>query len=632
MDGVCMAKCKLCKTNIPEGTEYCKNCLEKEDVKTNESYLDSLLDSVKNTAPTVESIYKKPVKKDLDNSKSETSELSETKSQEVETFFIDEKDIEDFDQFNIEDDLKDNINIESEDNNTDTKDNTSITEDSETKITEVKDDPMEPLLSNEDRNKEESVSTAGDINSISSEDSTETSDLAEMNVNSDDVKEFEEDEDFDLDLNNLLSGLDFNQNEQSDEKEGNASIEEAEHATDKADVSPMQKVSQSEQEATEDDEFLSLLNQISDDDPVADDVRAISDLISGKPVDPPKGSSTPSDVGEVFSDALKVVTNLNDPNLIADDNIKVSSDKTEKVKESKQNKNEKLKKENGNKTAVTPKVSLWKRLFGNVKDKKTQKKNISNVLAESASTNETSNKVKADKTGTAENDAEDETLQSSKDKKAAKKAAKLEAKKEKMEKKNKSKEVIEVIDEIDEDEGRINRLGASIVFVFFALLVVLIIAGTNTVSYSLSIRHASSYFDHKKYTEAYQEVYGKNIKAEDIELYDKIMTVMFVNKQLNSYNNYSAIREYPEALDSLLKGLKRYDKYIELAKTLGIQSDLDYVRNQILTELDKVYNVSEKQAIKINSSDDMKVYSLEVYDIVQNNLSNLNNNAGEVKE
>ena len=59
-----------------------------------------------------------------------------------------------------------------------------------------------------------------------------------------------------------------------------------------------------------------------------------------------------------------------------------------------------------------------------------------------------------------------------------------------------------------------------------------------------------------------------SISDEDIELYDKIMTVMYVNKQLNSYNNYYAINRYPEAL-VFIKGLERYDKYIELATLLG---------------------------------------------------------------
>jgi hypothetical protein len=117
-------------------------------------------------------------------------------------------------------------------------------------------------------------------------------------------------------------------------------------------------------------------------------------------------------------------------------------------------------------------------------------------------------------------------------------------------------------------------------------------------------------------------VYGVDIKDEDIGLYDKIQTVMFVNKQLNSYNNYYTLEKYPEALDSLLKGLSRYEKYIELATMLGIESDLDYVRSQILAELNNVFKLTETDAMQILSYENKEDYSLAVYDVVLEKLNN----------
>ena len=84
---------------------------------------------------------------------------------------------------------------------------------------------------------------------------------------------------------------------------------------------------------------------------------------------------------------------------------------------------------------------------------------------------------------------------------------------------------------------------------------------------------------------AYNEIYGLEIKNEDLLLYDRIMTVMYVQKQLNSYYNYYGMNDKPKALDSLLKGLQRYEKYIELAVELDVDSDLDSVRKKILTEI-----------------------------------------------
>jgi hypothetical protein len=143
-------------------------------------------------------------------------------------------------------------------------------------------------------------------------------------------------------------------------------------------------------------------------------------------------------------------------------------------------------------------------------------------------------------------------------------------------------------------------------------LAAFIIIGTNIYSYSLGIKNATKEFERKRYTQAYNEIYGVDVKKKDYEIYDKIMTVMFVNKQLNSYNNYYTLGMYPKALDSLLKGLERYDKYIAKAKKLGIKSDLDYVRSQIINELDSKFKLSEEEAKSLNKNKDQVKYSLNV--------------------
>ena len=119
-----------------------------------------------------------------------------------------------------------------------------------------------------------------------------------------------------------------------------------------------------------------------------------------------------------------------------------------------------------------------------------------------------------------------------------------------------------------------------------------------------------------KYTEAYEGIRGLDIKEKDMEIHDKIYTVMFVNKQLNSYNNFFAMGDYSSALDSLIKGLSRYDKYIALARQLGIHTDLDYVRKQIMAELQKVYGVSEREALELMEMTDRQEYSERIYEIV----------------
>ena len=194
-------------------------------------------------------------------------------------------------------------------------------------------------------------------------------------------------------------------------------------------------------------------------------------------------------------------------------------------------------------------------------------------------------------------------------KKAAKDAAKKAAKKEAELKRLRA-------EALEQPEGKINKAGAIIIFLFFIVAAAVVIVGTNIFSYDISIADATYKFGNRKYTEAYEGIRGLDIKEKDMEIHDKIYTVMFVNKQLNSYNNFFAMGDYSSALDSLIKGLSRYDKYIALARQLGIHTDLDYVRKQIMAELQKVYGVSEREALELMEMTDRQEYSERIYEIV----------------
>lgn len=226
-------------------------------------------------------------------------------------------------------------------------------------------------------------------------------------------------------------------------------------------------------------------------------------------------------------------------------------------------------------------------------------------------------------------DAE-EKKQAKEEKKAAAQAAKEEKAKlaelAKEEKKAKKMEKAKLILEEMKDT-RINRVGASIVFLIFALLAFGIIVGSNFITYNIAMDNAEKSFqmarnnDPKYYTDAYNQIYGleSRLDDDDIEFYDKVMTVMFVNKQLNSYNSYVVMGDEASALDSLLKGLKRYEKYSMYSILMGyddLQYDLDYVRSQILAELDSRYKISMDEAMELIKEQSSTEYAKAVYDIV----------------
>ena len=218
--------------------------------------------------------------------------------------------------------------------------------------------------------------------------------------------------------------------------------------------------------------------------------------------------------------------------------------------------------------------------------------------------------------------AEKEEAQKAEAKAAAAEAAKKKAEEKKRkaaeakERARKKKEERLAIEEFEADEGKINKAGATVLFVIFAAMTIFIIVGTNIYSYNISIKNAQEDFEVKMYNEAYYEVYGLKVKDEHIDLYDKIMTVQYVNSELNSYQYYMLANDREKALDSLLKGLQRYDKYYELAKRLGIRDDLQYVKAQILDKLLTEFDLTEVEANEMLEIRDDIDYSEYLYSLL----------------
>jgi hypothetical protein len=261
--------------------------------------------------------------------------------------------------------------------------------------------------------------------------------------------------------------------------------------------------------------------------------------------------------------------------------------------------------EDTQKEAVEKKPSIFQKIFGNLHDEKAEKQKEAALKAEEKK--EEKKKAKKSKEEIAEE--KKQKAAEKKEKQDVAKKIKEAKKKEKDERKEKKKaqKAKEQAEEVD--EGRINPVGATIVFAFFGIAAVVIIFGSRGFSYTQSIAKATEFFGVQEYNEAYDEVRGVTIKEDDQEIYDKIMTVMYVNKQLNSYNNYYSLRMYPEALDSLLKGLKRYDEYISDATEMGIRNDMDYVKTQILGELNEAYQMSEADAYQLIDAANQEEYS-----------------------
>lgn len=257
---------------------------------------------------------------------------------------------------------------------------------------------------------------------------------------------------------------------------------------------------------------------------------------------------------------------------------------------------------------------IFQKIFGNVPDENAEKNAAKEAERQAAKEAKKAAKKTKEEIALEKQEkqkAKEEAAAIKKAEQEAKKAKKEEAKKLKLAEKAAAKEAREQ-EEAKEPVTRINRVGAGIVFATFAMVAIVIIVGNNSYAYSQCIAKAAAFFGQKEYTDAYNEIYGVKVKKSDEELKDQVMTVMFVEKQLNSFDNFFAMEMYPQALDSLLKGLRKYDKYLEQARSLGIENDVNYVRSKIISELKSAFNLSEKSAYKLLSISDPKEYTKQV--------------------
>lgn len=313
-----------------------------------------------------------------------------------------------------------------------------------------------------------------------------------------------------------------------------------------------------------------------------------------------KKLSKSSDVGDILSDALGV---LNDPamdelekhimEMMPEENIPEDTDSKEKA-------SKKVSKKTIEKANDGEKTGWFKKLFSNVPGPEPD---------ENAPSEEELEQIKKAK-------AEEKKKQKSEKKKEKKAAQDTKKKQKKQEKTAKAAEKKRIREEMEKsmpvDTSRINKAGASIIFVFAAVITVFVIVGTNTFTYTNVVKSASNYLNQKQYTKAYQQIAGVNIKEKDEILYDKIVTIMYVNKQYNSYENYFNMEMYPESLDSLIKGLERYQKYKSQASELEIMDDMNYVKANILEALNDSFQLKENDVQYLMDMESQEKYSDEV--------------------
>lgn len=269
--------------------------------------------------------------------------------------------------------------------------------------------------------------------------------------------------------------------------------------------------------------------------------------------------------------------------------------------------------------AKKKKPGFFKRIFGNVvtdeiaeEERKAKKEEEEQALRKEVEAEQAKEEKEAKKAAAAE------AKEAKKAEKEAKKAEKAEAKAAKKAEKEAKKQAEKEAEE-QEIVGKLNKAGVTIVIIGAALILGSVILGTNIFGYNITKSGAGKYYKLQRYSDAYNEAMGSELKDKDPGLYEKIIAVMKVQQSLDAYSSYANMKYYPDALNALLCGLRKYDENIELARDLEIEDDFNVCKNRILSILKDEYGLSEKKAYAILELDTRK-YTKRVVEIARKKI------------
>ncbi|WP_034210509.1 hypothetical protein [Lachnospira multipara] len=151
-----------------------------------------------------------------------------------------------------------------------------------------------------------------------------------------------------------------------------------------------------------------------------------------------------------------------------------------------------------------------------------------------------------------------------------------------------------------------------ILFILFVSgVIVLLLVLIKAVNYDYSSNNAKNYFAKGDFFTAYKELDGLSLNETDKTIYEQAKTILYVQSQYRAYNSYLEMDNKTDALNSLIKGVIAYDKYIDDAKSLGVYEEFDEAYKEILNALEETFSIDEKKAkslVDMYNSDFTKYY------------------------
>ena len=150
-----------------------------------------------------------------------------------------------------------------------------------------------------------------------------------------------------------------------------------------------------------------------------------------------------------------------------------------------------------------------------------------------------------------------------------------------------------------------------------ASILVLVLAGTHLLGYSNSFADADQAFAEGRYSDAFQAVAGEKVKEKDTDTYEKYRFTAMVSAEYEAYESMMDAEVYDMALDSLIRTVQRYDKYLQDAETYGCRGEFDKIESAAETALQQKFGLTAEDARTMYALSDKETYSREIYKVLE---------------
>lgn len=143
---------------------------------------------------------------------------------------------------------------------------------------------------------------------------------------------------------------------------------------------------------------------------------------------------------------------------------------------------------------------------------------------------------------------------------------------------------------------------------FFAVLLLLILFAPTVLNKSAARKD----YYLKEYKDAYIEFYGYKLSESDELIFNRLDTILRLQRKYEAYLNYKKMGKEKESLDALLIGIEKYQLLADKATTLEVKNECDAIYAQILSALQEDFQLTEEDAMGFLAYKEPYIYSLKL--------------------